>query len=412
MWKYVRRRKSFGISAEASPTGDDASGGTRHKRWVWLAPYERAVMWSSRQPTSGPALLGKSGRKRKPSFSELATQMLTRKVLIQSVLDVKDDTPLPKDATPAQPVFNRSILILTPARALKFTAPNRERHYVWLTALSFLSHSSDGTEGHLALPPPMPFEYEQMEKQVQPVHRGPERPKPQHLPPPPPIPAHKAAFSPVRDSVRLAKGKSRANAKQRQRRQASIVSEETFSAEPPFIPRYPGHTRKRSHSAARPMTRSISHGDGGSLATYATTSVGGSVNGDSIYADGPNSANSSINGSYEAPPANTNASAGTGTVRMTAFVSDSPAPTRKRHDFDFDEQDEIRSQRSRRGKSKQEAFFGVAGGFAEEGGFSVGGVGRSDSIRRRSTVGQRDASFDTLEDYDPFGGFEGRGKWN
>jgi hypothetical protein len=46
------------------------NGGIRHKRWVWLAPYERAIMWSSKQPTSGPALLGKSGRKCKAPFRD------------------------------------------------------------------------------------------------------------------------------------------------------------------------------------------------------------------------------------------------------------------------------------------------------------------------------------------------------
>ena len=72
MWKYVRRRKSFGITespqvefeAGRSNTGEGSTG-IRHKRWVWLAPYERAVMWSAKQPMSGSALLGKSGRKRK-----------------------------------------------------------------------------------------------------------------------------------------------------------------------------------------------------------------------------------------------------------------------------------------------------------------------------------------------------------
>lgn len=72
MWKYVRRRKSFGISESAQvdfdvgrSNGESGNGsGIRHKRWVWLAPYERAILWSSKQPTSGPALLGKSGRKR------------------------------------------------------------------------------------------------------------------------------------------------------------------------------------------------------------------------------------------------------------------------------------------------------------------------------------------------------------
>jgi hypothetical protein len=73
MWKYVRRRKSFGMTE--SPAAEFENGrngsesgsvnGIRHKRWVWLAPYERAVMWSSKQPTSGSALMGKNGRKRK-----------------------------------------------------------------------------------------------------------------------------------------------------------------------------------------------------------------------------------------------------------------------------------------------------------------------------------------------------------
>jgi hypothetical protein len=72
MYKYVRRRKSFGVTDK--PDWDPnksveeisqsvTNNGVRHKRWVWLAPYERAVMWSSKQPTSGTALMGKSGRK-------------------------------------------------------------------------------------------------------------------------------------------------------------------------------------------------------------------------------------------------------------------------------------------------------------------------------------------------------------
>ena len=61
MFKYVRRRKSFGVAGTNDI--DDTANGARHKRWVWLAPYERAVMWSSKQPTSGSALMGKSGRK-------------------------------------------------------------------------------------------------------------------------------------------------------------------------------------------------------------------------------------------------------------------------------------------------------------------------------------------------------------
>lgn len=63
MYKYVRRRKSFGVADSNGMDGSENVNGVRHKRWVWLAPYERAVMWSSKQPTSGSALMGKAGRK-------------------------------------------------------------------------------------------------------------------------------------------------------------------------------------------------------------------------------------------------------------------------------------------------------------------------------------------------------------
>jgi hypothetical protein len=84
MYKYVRRRKSFGMP-ESKPTAWDptrnadeisanvTSTGIRHKRWVWVAPYERAILWSSKQPVSGTALLGKSGRKRKLKLHFVST---------------------------------------------------------------------------------------------------------------------------------------------------------------------------------------------------------------------------------------------------------------------------------------------------------------------------------------------------
>ena len=72
MWKYMRKKTSFGVEDKPG----DRVGGVRHKRWVWLAPYERAVIWSGKQPTSGPALLGKGGRKCK-SASIQPTSKLT-----------------------------------------------------------------------------------------------------------------------------------------------------------------------------------------------------------------------------------------------------------------------------------------------------------------------------------------------
>lgn len=190
MFKYVRRRKSFTLGSDNS--GRDDSSNDRHKRWVWLAPYERAILWSSKQPSSGSALLGgKSGRKRKysrgcPLFLK---GMLTQfAVTIQSVLDVKDDNPPPKGP---QAVFNRSILILTPQRALKFTAINADRHYLWLTALSFLAHSQQDV-------PEMPTPTPMFPQQVPDLG----------IPPPPPSNFSRTRKPRIRDSIRLAKSQT------------------------------------------------------------------------------------------------------------------------------------------------------------------------------------------------------------
>jgi hypothetical protein len=77
MYKYVRRRKSFGVPESGGVEGENGANGVRHKRWVWLAPYERAVMWSSKQPTSGSALMGKSGRKCKSISIRVMACVLT-----------------------------------------------------------------------------------------------------------------------------------------------------------------------------------------------------------------------------------------------------------------------------------------------------------------------------------------------
>lgn len=114
MWKYVKGRSDDFMQ--------DNSKAIRHKRWVWLSPHDRAILWSDKQPTSSAALMGRSGRK----------------MIIQSVVDVKDNTPLPKGAKPGD-ICARSIIVLTPERAIKFSATTEQRHYLWLTALTFLS---------------------------------------------------------------------------------------------------------------------------------------------------------------------------------------------------------------------------------------------------------------------------------
>lgn len=187
MFKYVRRRKSFNVpgSEPAGGRDDTGNGNDRHRRWVWLAPYERAILWSSKQPSTGSALMGKTGRK----------------LMIQSVLDVKDDNVAPKGQPPGS-VFNRSVLILTPERALKFTATSAERHYVWLTALSFLAHSSQAVPDiinspqppHMQLQPPQEQQHQMTMTSMDDGAPAPSLPK-----------ANKRGG--IRDSIRLAKGR-------------------------------------------------------------------------------------------------------------------------------------------------------------------------------------------------------------
>jgi hypothetical protein len=107
--------------------------------------------------------------------------------VIQSVLDVADETPLSK--RPELPTaFHRSILILTPSRALKFTAVNAERHALWMNALSFLAESDRVQLPELPpLMPPVPDEYSKSQVKRQ---RSPS-----------------FGRSHLRDSVNLAKGR-------------------------------------------------------------------------------------------------------------------------------------------------------------------------------------------------------------
>lgn len=151
---------------------------------------------------------------------------------------------MPKGSVPGAH-FNRSILILTPQRALKFTATTQERHYIWLTALSFLSHSPISVND-LAPMPPMPPE-------VQSEHNS--------------SPAASLGGSlrrrPIRDSIRIAKKSSQRptfrsfttdgvtptseNERPATQEQYDPIND---AALPPVVRRY--HTRNRSNTAPKP----------------------------------------------------------------------------------------------------------------------------------------------------------------
>lgn len=300
--------------------------------------------------------------------------MLTRVVTIQSVLDVKDDNPAPKVMSP---VFNRSILILTPQRALKFTAASAERHYLWLTALSFLAHSSQAVPEIIAAPQP------QLKQQTLPEFE---------------MPKTKFKRGGIRDSIRLAKGKSNMPkigppsvpsipsapssrmgdvASFRLPDSSSAVSgghsreQSREAAEPPFIPRFTernnpvmAHGRKRSNTGghvAPPLSFRGFSGPAGSGPQHnsshstANTSVGTAGSSD-IY-QSQASTNVTWGMSQTASQRTSEASSrpgnffdAIGTVRMEAFIS--PLAFSQFGDCP-DEQDELRQTIRRRSKERR-----------------------------------------------------------
>ena len=178
---------------------------------------------------------------------------------------------MPKGASPVSQ-FNRSILVLTPERALKFTATTRERHYVWLTALSFLSHSPLSF-GDLAALPPIPQDFAK---------------------PPTPTLAGSLRKRTIRDSILMTKGSGRAGprsftadavmqglANHNNPDLAAELDPISDAAFPPSVPRFSHHNRKRSNTAPRapPSSfRSFSQKDSVSLprpsATYSCSTSG------------------------------------------------------------------------------------------------------------------------------------------
>lgn len=286
-------------------------------------------------------------------------------VMIQSVLDVKDDSPSSKGSN-TQQTFGRSILILTPQRALKFTATSKERHYVWLTALSFLSHSTLGAHD-LDFRPPVPKQEDE---------------------PPPRQAAATLRRNPIRDSIRVAKGKARPNINGSRAYTSPVggirpepIQEADLhygpneqildAAEPPHVPRFSSHTRKRSNTGPRP-----SGGAFRGLANHAAFTSNHSLN-TATSGEGhvPTTFGGINHGSGRSSFSQRTSEAGgrpgiivnnffdaVGTVRMEAFV-DRP----RRYDGEEQVQRPPRkSYRTRQGRKKDMSYWGAQR--VEEGG--------------------------------------------
>jgi hypothetical protein len=277
---------------------------------------------------------------------------------------------VPKGATA---VFNRSILILTPQRALKFTAITAERHYTWLTALSFLAHSSQALPDIVSPTPPQP--------KAQPL--------PDFEPPKP-----KGRRPGIRDSIRLAKGRtggvpnipSIPSAPSSQMSDmmtfripetiGTISSNHTQehsqdAAEPPFIPRFHDrndranatlvHGRKRSNTGGHvppPLSFRGFSGPVSSVSSHNATNstAGASINtaGSSEYYQSQGSGTTGWAMSHtpsqrtsEASSQRANFFDAIGTVRMEAFIS--PLSLSQFNEYP-DENDEIRQLARRRSK--------------------------------------------------------------
>ncbi|KAJ4409854.1 hypothetical protein N0V91_002330 [Didymella pomorum] len=122
LWKYTRKTMGGGMSD------------TRHRRFFWIHPYTRTLYWSDRDPQTA----GK-------------TELKAKSVAIESVEEVEDMNPTPPG------LHQKSLLVSTPGRSIKFTAATSRRHETWFNALNYLCQRvEEGAEEPEQRPPESP----------------------------------------------------------------------------------------------------------------------------------------------------------------------------------------------------------------------------------------------------------------
>lgn len=116
MSKHTRRYVGGGISEN------------KHQRFFWVHPYTGTLYWSSVEPgfegNGAKAKSGKNFLKKKERILAKSNRLFNHLAFIESVSAVPSH-----DTTGASPM---SLLIRTPKRDLKITAPSLERHELWL----------------------------------------------------------------------------------------------------------------------------------------------------------------------------------------------------------------------------------------------------------------------------------------
>lgn len=104
LWKYTRK------------TGRGEMSENRHRRYFWVHPYTKTLYWSDRDPaTSG-------GR----------SELKAKSIPIEAVRVVGDENPMPPG------LHQKSLIIISPGRTVKFTCTTGQRHETWFNALSYL----------------------------------------------------------------------------------------------------------------------------------------------------------------------------------------------------------------------------------------------------------------------------------
>lgn len=144
LWKYTRK------------AGRGEQSENRHRRYFWVHPYTRTLYWSDRDPSQN----GKS-------------QAKAKSVAIEAVRVVTDDNPMPPG------LHRKSLVIITPGRTVKFTAPTGQRHETWFNALSYLLlRTSEGAEDTAAVVEGALTQQDVDEFNPQPSNRSSRRPPP------------------------------------------------------------------------------------------------------------------------------------------------------------------------------------------------------------------------------------------
>ncbi|KAB8801890.1 hypothetical protein FH972_026711 [Carpinus fangiana] len=111
LWKYTRK------------PGRGEMSDNRHRRFFWIHPYTRTLYWSTQDP-------GAAGR----------AELKAKSVPIEAVRVIGDDNIIPPG------LHSKSIVVVTPGRSIKFTAPTSFRHETWFNALSYLLLRGNGDQ--------------------------------------------------------------------------------------------------------------------------------------------------------------------------------------------------------------------------------------------------------------------------